>query len=224
LRKLSEWTREEVRSGERFELKSVIQPEPVQLSLMDNTPLFHAKVIDEWVRRSRRLVLMPDVGYQIALSDPFVDIRWGQIWIPEGDCGILLVDKMKNLQFIIKVLSQALSPDGSEVPYIKRTRVDLESIASDHPGQWLGAIEREGNWQRGILYGNSIEEDDVVGTEYKKSLKNQIGYITSHFGSPRKARITRDGSVTVWADFSQHMDQFTQFVIDEVLPCMSPAS
>ena len=119
------------------------------------------------------------------------------------------------------MVSQALSEEGEYVPRVKAANIDLEKIASDHPDHWLGAIEREGNWQRGTLYGDDIEHDDVVGAEYLKSFKNQIGYTTFYFGSPRKVRVTRKGSVTVLADFSEKMDTFAQFIIDEIAPYLS---
>ena len=50
------------------------------------------------------------------------------------------------------------------------------------------------------------------------SVKNQVGYTTNYFGPPRKVRVTRDGHVTIMADFSNRMDRYVEHILDEVWP------
>ena len=210
-----ERVRSESSNGRSFSLRSVVQSKSHQLSLDGRTPLLHALVIDEFVSRASRLERDDRGLFTVVDSAAFIDTRWAYCWLPVTDHGLVLVDKGSNRQFALRVLSEALF--GSE-GHVMPARVDVEKVAREHPGHWLGAIERQGHWQRGTLYGDAIEQDSVVGPEYVASVKNQVGYTTQYFGPPRKVRVTRDGHVTILADFSNRMDWYVEYILDEVWP------
>jgi hypothetical protein len=96
--------------------------------------------------------------------------------------------------------------------------MDIERIADEHPGHWLGSIvDREGNMQNATMFGTNIENDNVIGAEYVRSHKNQVGFITDYFGAPVKVRVTTDGTIVVMKNLSNDMGTYLQFIKQNLL-------
>lgn len=124
-------------------------------------------------------------------------------------------------EIAFSVLSMAL---GGRQDYVRIVNFDLVRLARDHRGHWLAGVERDGHWQKGILYGNDLARDNIIGQEYPRMSKNQVGFSTRFFGDPVKVRVTRDGSVTVMsnvadADYIQFvMAELQEYMVDGVAP------
>jgi hypothetical protein len=71
--------------------------------------------------------------------------------------------------------------------------------------------------QSGIFFGHDIEEDNIIGKEYMRNKKNQVGIETSYFGIPRKVKITAKGIITIYLNLDGQMNRFVEFVRDELL-------
>ena len=114
-------------------------------------------------------------------------------------------------EIAFSVLSMGL---GGQQNHVRIVNFDLTRLATDHRGHWLAGVERDGHWQKGILYGNDLARDDIIGNEYPRMSKNQVGFTTRFFGDPVKVRVTRDGSVTVMSNVPD--GDYIQFVMTEL--------
>jgi len=94
--------------------------------------------------------------------------------------------------------------------------MDITQIARDYPKNWLGSVQRQGPWQSGTLYGNDLRSDSVVGAEFVRCTKNQIGIETSYFGGKMKVRITKDGTITVYSNLDNKLNDFVDFIRNEL--------
>ena len=118
------------------------------------------------------------------------------------------------------VLSHGL---GGVVDYVKPVNFDLQTLARDYSGHWVGGIQdRDGHMQSGIFWGDTIERDDAIGRCYRNGTKNQVGFATEYFGNePMKVRVTKEGSIQVYGNVTE--EQYIQFVMDELSQYMIDA-
>ena len=200
-----------------FILKSVIKMNSIVHKLTEETELYSGVVMDEYLRIPHKLIEREEGVWEVTEGEPTVDLRYGYFWITEGS--IIIVDRSENKEFVFRVVSEAL---GGGENSVRPVRIDIQRIASDYYGHWLGSIvDREGNMQSGTFYGENLEDDDVIGREYIRCNKRQIGIVTDYFGAPVKVRITRDGTVMIMANIAR--ENYVQFIKDNILPYVQEA-
>jgi len=199
-----------------FTLQSIIQLEDVMLTLEDGVDVITGMVIDEYVREPRRLEKVKEDIFTVVKGRPHADVRFGTFWMTTKS--IIIVDRSANREFVFGVISKAL---GGGKNSIRPVGMDIKKIAKEYKGHWLGSIvDRKGNMTTGTFYGTDLEDDDVIGSEYKKSHKNQVGFVTQYFQSPTKVRVTRGGGVTVFAGVTR--ENYIQFIREELLGYVQP--
>ena len=165
LREFSSYTRtqRDQRSEKEFELRSMIQLSPIERSLPDRIKVLEGLVVDEYIRRARRLKKEGN-KLKVVETEPFVDTNWGTFYLTTES--IIIAESSKTKDFTFRVISRAIN--GSD-DYVQSVNMDIEEIAKDHHPHWLGSVKkREGKWQSGTLFGDDLENDDVIGEEYKK--------------------------------------------------------
>ena len=193
-------------------LCSSINIHPKIWMLKDNIKLFTGVVFDEYRRISKRIVKNEEGRFRVEGVEETVDTRMGQFFVTEKS--IILAERAADKYFIFRVVSQALN--GTD-KYIRPVTIDIQQIAQDYRKNWLGSIIRNGHWQSGVLYGDDLRRDSVIGREFIKCTKNQIGIETAYFGGRKKVRITRDGTIVVYANLTNNLDLFVDFIREELL-------
>ena len=172
-------------------------------------------IYDEYIRTRKHVINegrdeqgLPN--YQL-IRDPQIEVRVGSFWITNN--GYVINDRKANRGFISHALHHAL-----EVP-VCSCQIDIERIANEFRNNWIGAIDhRAGHWQKGVLYGDDIRQDDCVGETFAACSKNQVGGYTGYFGEETKFKATREGSVVVYRDFTGDFDAYLRFFIDIISP------
>lgn len=95
--------------------------------------------------------------------------------------------------------------------------LDTARMYRDHRGHWIRAFdERQGRVDRGIVYGESVEQDSIFGPELERTNCKSVGWITDFFDESVKIRVSPKGSVIIWADISPEI--FIRFIRLEILP------
>jgi len=205
--------RPDLGTEEKFTLRSMIQLSPIERKLSDGTKVLQGTVFDEYVRKVRRVEERPNGELKVVETEPFVDTKWGGFYLTTES--IIIAESSSTKDFTFKVVSRAMN--GTD-DHVQSVIMDIEEIAKDHHPHWLGSVkEREGHWQSGTLFGDDIESDDVVGDEYKKNQKGQIGIITEFFGAPMKVRITREGTIMVLGNLNKQIDRYIEYIRSELL-------
>lgn len=196
------------------EVRAIIQLDEERFRLQ-NRQILKGMVIDHVL--SPHSDLMRDTRGRYYVN---TNIKPRLIWTRFEIIGnnLVRVDNSHARTIAFDVLSRGLN--GAVNDYVKPAFFDLQRLANDYAGHWVGGIQdRAGHMQSGIFYGESIEDDDVIGTTYRRGTKNQVGFETDYFGNgSTKVRITREGSVQVYGDVAENA--YLQFVTDELLPYM----
>jgi hypothetical protein len=196
------------------DLKSAIQLAPPRFELPGEIRILSGLVIDEYVVKNAHHIEQDTKGNWIVKeTEPFVDTRWAEFWLTTES--IILVERKDAREFVFRVISQALASSDS---HIHSVFMDIEKIADDHPGHWLGSIvDRAGNMQNATMFGTDLEDDNVIGDEYVGSHKNQVGFVTEYFGAPVKVRVTADGTIIVLKNLSNSMGEYIQYIRQNLL-------
>lgn len=197
-----------------FDLKSAIQLAPPRFELLGGIRVLSGFVIDEYVVRNAYHIEQDLEGnWVIKETEPFVDTRWAEFWLTTES--IILVERKDAREFVFRVISQALRNSDN---HIHSVQMDVERIANDHPGHWLGSIvDRSGNMQNATMFGSDIENDNVIGAEYVKCHKAQVGFVTDYFEAPVKVRVTADGTIVVMKNLSDNMGIYIQYIRQNLL-------
>lgn len=193
-------------------LKSNIQLHPKEWKLKDGTIVLTGTIFDEYVSFTRRIVKKPDGKFEVKPVEQSVDTRMGRFYLTTNS--IVLAECQDSRSYTFRVISKALSGHDK---YVQYAEMDIMQIARDYRKNWLGSITRRGHWQSGTLWGDDLASDSVVGAEFVRSHKNQIGIETSYFGGVIKVRITKDGSIVVYANLDNKLNDFVDFIKDELL-------
>lgn len=198
---------------DNHDLSALIRMDNDQIDLPNNVTIIEGTVFDEFIKTTHRITRNNNLNghpeYAIQ-RDPYVDIRSGDFWIMNN--GMLINRRKGDRGFVSNTVSHAL---GIE---IKPYRINIEEVANDYPNNWLaGIIDRQGNWQKGTIYGDDLRRDNVIGNELVANAKNQVGGYTQYFGGNTKFKVTRDGAVTVFTDLTNNIELFSNFIRDELL-------
>lgn len=197
-----------------FDLKSAIQLAPPRFELPGGIRVLSGFVVDEYVVKNAHHIEQDAEGNWIVKeTEPFVDTRWAEFWLTTES--IILVERKDAREFVFRVVSQALTASDN---HMHPVLMDIERIANEHPGHWLGSIvDREGNMQNATMFGTDIEDDNVIGDEYVRCHKNQVGFITDYFGAPVKVRVTADGTIVVMRNLSNNIGAYIQYIKQNLL-------
>lgn len=210
------------RDKDGFKLSSAIQLSPAsKVKLSDEVEILSGIVIDEYIVKNTYHIEKAESGrWEVVEAEPFKDTRWAGFWLSTRS--IILTERKDSRGFVFRVISQALTDSDDHIQCVE---MDIERIANDHPGHWLGSIkDRAGNMQNATMYGDSLENDNVIGTTYVRSHKSQVGITTDFFEAPVKVRITKDGTITVMRNLNNAMEVYIQYIRRNLLPYASPAS
>lgn len=192
------------------QLKSKIQYK--ETILTESETIYNGQVFDEYFTTRRELTLDNEGNYKVEVKEDVKDIRYGYFWVTNNS--IAVADSSRSREFVFRVISRAI---GNSNDYVHAVNLDVEKIAEDYRNSWLGSIkDREGNWQSGVLYGNILEEDGVIGQEYSRCHKNQVGITTDFFGAPVKVRITSHGTVMILGNISG-IGEYIRFIKTELM-------
>jgi hypothetical protein len=188
-------------------LRSVIQFEGPPIRLLDMS-VQQALAIHE--HRVMQPVLEENNGiYSINYEDAIVPI-WARCYFI-SELGI--VDKLYYRSFVADIINHGLR---LIVP-THDVAIDTARMWRDHRGHWVRAFDkRQGRVDRGIVYGDSVEQDSVFGPELERANCQSIGWTSDSFGDPVKVRVSPKGSVIVWADIPPEV--FIRFIRQEILP------
>ena len=201
------------RKEEGFELRSIIQLSPIKKKFSEEIEILSGIVADEYVRTTRRIVEDEEGKWKVIETDALVDTMWTGFWLTTES--MIFVERMGARSFAFRVVSQALT--GAD-DYIHSVQMDIHKIADDHPGHWLGSItDREGHMQNATLYGDDLEDDDVIGSEYKRSKKKQVGFVTEYFGAPVKIRVTESGTIMALTNLHDQIERYIQYISRDLL-------
>jgi hypothetical protein len=185
--------------------------------LNDKTEVISGLVLDEYVNTTPMVVIDGNEKIKIVKSKPFIDKRWATFWLTTKS--IILVDNRNSRKFVFRTISRALVNKDKYIDYV---HVNIEKIAEDHRGHWLGQIkDRKGHMQNATLHGDHLEDDDVIGSEYVRSHKNQVGFETDYFGTPTRVKVTRGGTVMVLTDLNNRMEEYIQYIKENLLSYFS---
>ena len=200
-------------------LISAIQLSPRRYELSDDVHILSGMVIDEYIVRNSHIIKKDENGKWIIKKDkPFVDTRWTEFWITTKS--IILVERKNARGFAFRVISKALTMSEE---YIHPVIMDIERIANDHPGHWLGSItDRRGNMQNATMFGTNLEGDTVIGDEYIRCHKAQVGFITDFFEAPVKIKVTRDGTIVIMKNLTNDIGAFIQYIRQNLLQYATP--
>jgi hypothetical protein len=125
----------------------------------------------------------------------------------------IIVDKLENRDFVREIINKGLRLTDPVRTIILNTR----QMSIDYHGQWIrGFADRRGRVQRGTVFGESVEQDDVFAPELERSTSKSVGWITNVFGEPVKVRVSPRGAVSVWG--WPPIGSFLNFIRNEVLP------
>ncbi|MEM2130462.1 MAG: hypothetical protein QXZ70_07685 [Candidatus Bathyarchaeia archaeon] len=197
------WARE----YNRRQLRSVIQFEgvPFRISDMDVYP---ALAIHERVIMSP--VLAENNGrYSVGYTETVVP-SWANCYFASG---FGVVDKLANRSFVEDTINHGLR---LVIP-VHGVAIDTARLSFDHRDQWIRSFsERQGRVDRGTLFGEGVEQDNVFGPELGRANCRSVGWITDFFSDPVKVKVTPKGSVTLWADVPPEL--FIRFIRMEILP------
>jgi hypothetical protein len=201
------------REEEGFKLRSIVQLSPIKKKFSEKIEILSGIVADEYIKKTRRIIEDEKGKWKVIETDPFVDTMWTEFWLTTES--MIFVERMGARSFAFRVVSQALT---SRDDYIRPVQMDIYKIAADHPGHWLGSItERDGHMQNATLFGDNLEADDVIGSEYQKSKKKQVGFITEYFGAPVKIRVTESGTIMVLTNLHDQIERYIQYVSQDLL-------
>ena len=197
-----------------FDLKSAIQLAPSKFDLPDGEKGLSGFVIDEYVvKDAHHIEQDADGNWIVRVTEPFIDTRWAEFRLTTRS--IILAERKDARGFVFRVISQALTGSNS---CIHPVRMDIERIADDHPGHLLGSrVDRRANMQNATMFGTNIENDHVIGAEYVRCHKSQVGFVTDYFQAPVKVRVTRDGTITVLTDLSNNIGSYIQYIRQNLL-------
>ncbi|SDF85410.1 hypothetical protein SAMN04488589_1533 [Methanolobus vulcani] len=201
------------RNEDEQQLNSVIRLDGTMGNLGNGIHMISGTVYDQYIKTSTFVNRngtdndgLP--AYEIERR-PHVDVRWGQFWILNN--GMLLTRIKNDRPFISQVVSQALGCP------VYSSSISIRRIAEDYTNNWLGGIvDRDGNWQKGTLYGDDLRSDDCVGSEFANCTKNQVGSFTQYFGGTSKFKVTKDGTIVVYTNLDDDRDSYVKFVLNEL--------
>src|SRR5437867_6699731 len=194
-------------TGKPFHLKSVIHLDSPQVELSGKSRLLSGIVHSEYIYSPQKLAEDKHGVYQLVDGEPQVDVTYGKFWLTtKAVVNIVVAERAKTREFTFNVLSQAIAKNNNHCQPIT---MDVNRIARDYDKHWIsGMHERHGMLQAGRFYGDSLEREPLLRSEYKGWNKNQVGFVTDYFGSPTKVRVTNGGTVMVLRDLSNQMQEF----------------
>lgn len=173
----------------------------------------HGKAVEEKLVKEEA----PDVDDEgtIRVMDKLVP-SWEmtEFWIVRKDNpGNFIVVENSDGRFAFDLFAQATGTN------VEQVRFNLEEIANDFPGQWVGGFEkRSGRVQSGLLYGDDIEDDTEMGDPYRKTRnKNIIGPKIDYRGQNLKVKIGADGWVQIVSPGTYPRDAYLSFLKDILL-------
>ena len=117
------------------------------------------------------------------------------VFVPQDDNDpVLLVGKTQTAQEAIGAL-RLYKPHIE----LKRVRFDIQRINSQHSSDaWMLAFSKDGHVKAGVLYGNAIMKDPLVGGGSLQTFANQAGIELPLPGEQTKVRVLRDGGVQLY--------------------------
>jgi hypothetical protein len=125
----------------------------------------------------------------------------------------IIVDRLENRDFVGEIINKGLKLTNP----VHNVALDTRRMSRDYRGQWIrGFAERRGRVDRGTVFGERVEEDDIFAPELERSASRSVGWITNFFGEPVKIRVSPRGSITVWG--FPPIESFLNFIRDEILP------
>lgn len=195
------------------QLKSVIRLDDSITYVNTNVGFLSGNVYAEYIKSSTFLEEDEEndnglLRYDIV-SRPHVDVKWGQFWILNN--GIIFTKIKGDRSFIAHALQNALGTD------VHTYNINITRVAEDYTNNWIGGIvDREGNWQKGTLYGDDLRSDNCIGNEFVNCTKNQVGGFTQYFGGLVKFKVTKDGTIIVYTDLNNDRSNFVKFVLSEI--------
>ena len=202
-----------VRTDGEHQLSTIIRLDDFLGNLGGGVQILKGVVFDEYIRTTQRIRLNRQsnngLPNYIIESDPFVDVRAGAFWFSND--GTLVLQRKVSRPFVSNIISNA-----TDIA-VNTTNIDIGRVVEDYMDNWLGGIvDREGNWEKGTLYGENLRADDCIGNEFVACTKNQVGGYTEYFGGSVKFRVTREGVVSVYTDLNEDIETFLRFVRNEI--------
>ncbi len=130
----------------------------------------------EYIYTPKRLEKDKEGRYQLVDSEPLVDVKYGRFWLTTKS--IVLAEKARTKDFTFRVLSQAMASNNN---YVAGREMDVNAIAKDYGGHWIsGMVGRSGMLQSGVFYGDALEKEPLIRSEYRGWKKNQVGFTTEY--------------------------------------------
>lgn len=194
----------------KFKLTSLIRLDQRRMAFGKENLALSGLVVNEYISRPKRIQQTKEGEYRVVDGDPYVDTEFGRFWLTTRS--IVVAQSSETRAFTFTVLSQALGTRATAVKF------DVGKIARDYGEHWLGSFhDRQGRMQAGTIYGDSVDQEALIRKEYPGWKKNQVGFVTRHFGPPVKVKVTRDGVIVVYRDLYDDMRQYLRFVREELL-------
>ena len=202
-----------VRTDGEHQLSTIIRLDDFLGNLGGGVQILKGVVFDEYIRTTQRIRLNRQsnngLPNYIIESDPFVDVRAGAFWLSND--GTLVLQRKVSRPFVSNIISNA-----TDIA-VNTTNIDIGRVVEDYMDNWLGGIvDRDGNWEKGTLYGENLRADDCIGNEFVACTKNQVGGYTEYFGGSVKFRVTRERVVSVYTDLNEDIETFLRFVRNEI--------
>lgn len=104
---------------------------------------------------------------------------------------------------------------------IERPKINLRAFLDSHPDAYLwqvGFYGAVGNAQKGIVYGDDVNEDEHIGNILDNSQLNQLGLIFSHNGDTVKITMSESGYVEIYQPTNYDELDFADFVVSNIIP------
>jgi hypothetical protein len=200
------------RKSSGLDLRSVIQFDnnPIQV---DQMTLQEASAIHEHI--VPQAVLVEENGrFKITYNDAIAPIMCKCYFAH----GLAVVTKLAHRIFVQNTINHGLRDKGvAMIIPVHDIAINTGRLWLDHQNHWIRSFDkRAGRVDRGILYGEGIEQDPVFAQEVNRANCKTVGWTTDYFGVPVKVRVTPSGSVTALSDIP--MQFFFDFIQQEILP------
>jgi len=209
-------TEKHLRTGKKFKLTSVVRLDERQINLDRKVKILSGMVIDEHIVTPMKLAQDDEGTFIVVDGKPYTDVQYGKFWLTTES--IAIAENRDTMTFTFSILSQAIGGDSGIVRHV---RFDIGRIARDYDRHWIGSFyDRRGRMQSGTIYGDAIEDEELIKGEYYGWKKNRVGFVTDYFGAPTKVKVSREGSVIVYRGLYDTMDQYIRFIKEELLDYM----
>lgn len=104
---------------------------------------------------------------------------------------------------------------------IEKANIDIDKFleSKSNPDVWkLGFVGRSANAEKGVLYGQDINNDTELGEIFSKSSINQVGIEYEMESKMIKLDVSRGGYVSLYQPGNYDLIEFSQFIDSEIMP------